>query len=176
MNLRFSFGAMLAVLVVFGAQGQMPDEYQVKAAFLYNFAKFVDWPPAAFETPHDPVTICLLGRSRLGTALEEAIHGKAVAERAFVVREVGGVEPASNCHILFVSSSERKRLRSIRDLLQGSGTLTVGESTGFATEGGVINFKLENGRVRLEINLDAADREKLHISSKLLSLAQIVRR
>jgi uncharacterized protein DUF4154 len=176
MNLRFSFGVVLAFLVAFGAQCELPDEYQVKAAFLYNFAKFVEWPPAAFDTSHDPVIICLLGQSPFSAALETAIHGKIVAERTFVVREVAGAEPASNCHILFVSSSERKRLRSIRELVKGSGTLTVGESTGFAAEGGVINFKLENGRVRLEINPDAADREKLHISSKLLSLAQIVRK
>lgn len=176
MNLRFSFPILLAGLVAFGARCQMPDEYQVKAAFLYNFAKFVEWPPSAFETSHDPVVICLLGQSRFANALEEAVQRKIVGERPFAVREIASAEPASNCHILFVSSSERKRLRSIRNLVNGSGTLTVGESTGFAAEGGVVNFKLENGRVRLEINPDAAEHEKLHISSKLLSLAQIVRK
>jgi hypothetical protein len=107
--------------------------------------------------------------------LEEAIHGKELAGRAFVVREISDPKCGSHCQILFVSSFERKRLRSMRDVVEGPGTLTVGESPGFAAEGGVVNFKLEKGRVRLEINPDAAEREKLRISSKLLSLAQIVR-
>jgi hypothetical protein len=176
MNWRSNFAIVLGILLLGTVRGQTPDEYHVKAAFLYNFAKFVEWPPEAFGTPHDPVVICVLGKSGTEGALEEAVHGRVLGERAFVVREVSDTETGRGCHFLFVSSSERKRLRSIREFVHGSGTLTVGESPGFATEGGVINFKLENGRVRLEINPDAAEREKLRISSKLLSLAQIVRK
>ena len=162
------------VLLAASARAQVAD-YQVKAAFLYNFAKFVEWPPQVFKTARDPIAICVLGKNPVGDALDEAVAGKAVEGRTFLVRQITEINPGSNCQILFVSSSERKRFRSMAASMKGAGILTVGEAQDFAAEGGVINFKLEAGRIRLEINLDAAEQAQLRISSKLLSLAQIVK-
>ncbi len=157
------------------ARAQEIDEYQVKAAFLYNFAKFVDWPSQTFKTPQDPIVICVLGHNPFGNALKDVIRGKSVDGRAFAFRQVENASGADACQILFVSSSEAKHFRALWGSLKPAGILTVGEAQGFAANGGVINFKLDDGRVRFEINVNAAELEQLRISSKLLSLAQIVR-
>jgi hypothetical protein len=163
------------ILPALCAPAQMLDEYQVKAAFLYNFAKFVEWPPEAFKTPKDPILVCVLGRNPFGNALEAAIRGKSIAGRMFAYRHVSDAEGASACQILFVGWEESKHFRALLESLKPMGILTVGEAQGFAADGGVINFKLDEGRVRFEINVDAAEHEQLHISAKLLSLAQIVK-
>jgi hypothetical protein len=168
----FLLGASLAA----AAQGQSSDEYRVKAVFLYNFAKFVEWPPETFRKSTDPITICTLGYDPYRRALEETVHEKTIRSRTFLVRQVSDVEQANTCQILFVSASERKRAAAILPGLKATGVLTVGETEGFAAEGGVINFKMEDGRVRLEVNVAAAERAKLRISSKLLSLVQIVKK
>lgn len=172
---RLKLVTLLGAILAAAASAWQIDEYQVKAAFLYNFARFVEWPASAFEKPDDPVRICILGENPFGSALEQAISGKVVEGRRFIVRQVSNNEPVGRCQVLFVNSSERKRFRSLAAGLKGRGILTVGESSGFASDGGIINFKLEAGRVRFEINPDAAEQERLRISSKLLSLAQIVR-
>ncbi len=164
-----------ALLLSLCAPAQVLDEYQVKAAFLYNFAKFVEWPPEAFRTAKDPILVCVLGHNPFGNALAEAIRGKSIAGRAFAYRHVSDAESASACQILFVGSEESKHFRSLLENLKPMGILTVGETQGFAADGGVINFKLDDGRVRFEINVNAAEHEQLHISAKLLSLAQIVK-
>jgi len=163
------------VLLALSAPAQALDEYQVKAAFLYNFAKFVEWPAAAFKTSTDPILVCVLGRNPFGNALEEAIRGKSIAGRSFAYRHVSDAAGASACQILFVGGDESKHFRSLLESLKPMGILTVGETQGFAADGGVINFKLDDGRVRFEINVEAAEHEQLHISAKLLSLAQIVK-
>ena len=167
--------ALVATVLLAGAGQAQVAEYQVKAAFLYNFAKFVEWPWHVFKAASDPIAICVLGKNPVENALDEVVAGKTVEGRAFLVRQIAEVNPGCNCQILFVSSSERKRFWSIADSIKGAGILTVGEAPDFAAEGGVINFKLEEGRIRLEINLDAAEHAQLRISSKLLSLAQIVK-
>ena len=175
MAFRLVTAALAGMLLAPGVDAQMIDEYQVKAAFLYNFAKFVEWPPEAFKTSRDPIRICVLGHNPFGGFLEEAIHGKSIEGRAFVFRQVSGTEEATGCQILFIGSSDTRRFRSLAQSLKPAGILTVGETQGFASDGGVINFKLEDGRVRFEINVDAAEHAQLHISSKLLGLAQIVK-
>jgi len=157
------------------AEEPVVEEYQVKAAFLYNFAKFVQWPASAFATAQEPITICVLGKNPVENALQEIIKGKTVEGRPFALRQISDGHPCK-CHILFVNSSDQKTFRPMARNLKGKGVLIVGETDGFASDGGVINFKLEHGRVRFEINVDSADQEKLRISSKLLSLAQIVRK
>jgi len=167
--------ALVATLLLAGPGQAQVAEYQVKAAFLYDFAKFVEWPPHAFRSAKDPIAICVLGKNPVENALDEVVAGKAVEGRTFLVRQIAEINPGCNCQILFVSSSERKRFRTMAASIKGLGILTVGEAQDFAAEGGVINFKLEEGRIRLEINLDAAEQSQLRISSKLLSLAQIVK-
>ena len=98
------------------ARGQSANEYQVKAAFLYNFAKFVEWPAQSFKSPDDPIAICTLGQNPFGSMLEDTVNGKKLEGRGFVVRAISDVQQASGCHILFVSSSEQKHLRSILDI------------------------------------------------------------
>ena len=175
MTLRLVTVIFLGMLLTARARGQEIDEYQVKAAFLYNFAKFVEWPSQAFKTSQDPIVVCVLGHNPFGNALQEVIRGKSVDGRAFAFRQVANAGEADTCQILFVSSAEAKHFRSLCGNLKPAGILTVGEAQGFAANGGVINFKLDDGRVHFEINVDAAERAQLHISSKLLSLAQIVR-
>ncbi len=175
MTFRLITVVLVGISLGRAAHGQELDEYQVKAAFLYNFAKFVEWPSETFKTSHDPILVCVLGPNPFGGALENAIRGKSIDGRALAFRHVSSAEQANACHILFIGSAEGKRFRSLCGSLRPAGILTVGEEQGFATGGGVINFKLEGGRVRFEINVDAAEREQLQISSKLLSLAQIVK-
>jgi hypothetical protein len=156
-------------------QAQTADEYHVKAAFLYNFAKFVEWPDSAFKNSSEPLVICILGRSPFGPLLEQAIQGKQIGGRNLVVRETADPREAADCHLLFIAASEKKRLPAVLEILKATSVLTVGESSNFAGAGGVINFRLDSGKVGLEINLCAAQRARLQISSKLLSLARIVK-
>jgi hypothetical protein len=168
---HFILVAVLGLVITPVLLGQV-DEYQVKAFFLSNFTRYVEWPSQKFNSATDSIVICILGRDPFGNALEQAVQGKAVEGRAVVVRQISEIRPQSSCHILFVSESERKRFRSSASAIRGSGVLTVGESEGFANDGGVITFRLEDDKVRFEINTEAAGREQLRISSKLLSLAR----
>jgi hypothetical protein len=173
-RLRLTLAFLVMVLAPAAAQAQV-NEYQVKAAFLYNFARYVEWPPQAFNSASDPIVICVAGQSPFGTSLEEAVSGKSLAGRRLVVREISAVGSKCNCQILFVTAAERKRFHSAVGELRDSAVLTVGDTPGFTRDGGVINFRLEDGKVRFEINVEAAEQEHLHISSKLLSLAEIVK-
>jgi hypothetical protein len=168
------FAIVLGATCILGLRGQI-NEYQVKALFLYNFARYVEWPSQSFKSANDPIVICILGQNPFGSALDEAVAGKVVEGRLFVVRQTSEVEQSGRCQMLFVNSSEQKRFRSMASKLKGSGVLMVGETPGFLADGGVINFRVEGGKVRFEIDADTARQERLQISSKLLSLAQTVR-
>ena len=151
------------------AQGQASREYDIKAAFLYNFVKYVDLP----SRPGGTITIGILGSDPSGGSFD-IINGKVVAGKTLSVKHLGTrLDP--HVDILFVSDSERARLRQIFDTLGRSGVLTVGETKGFAQSGGMINFVTEGNKVRFEINPDAAGRANVRISSQLLRLARIVR-
>jgi hypothetical protein len=176
MHLRSIFAIGLTLLTAGTVSAQINDEYRVKAAFLYNFAKFVEWPHDAWSSPADPVTLCVVGKSPFGDALTQVVEGKSVQGRPMCLRQIQDAGAAGNCRILFISDSERKRILTILGAVRGRGVLTVGESPGFAASGGVINFKIDGGHVRFEINLAAADEQKLTISSKLLSLAEVLRK
>jgi hypothetical protein len=157
------------------ARAQSLSEYQVKAAFLYNFAKFVEWPPNLFNDPRDPFVLCVAGDDPFGNLLDGIVLGKTANGHPLAVRRLRREQEARSCQILFVSSSERNRLRPVLKSLRGASVLTVGETDGFAQEGGMINLTLEDNRVHFEINVAAAERAGLKISSKLLSLARVVR-
>ena len=176
MFLKRSLGIVVSVLLSAGVRAQMLDEYQVKAAFLYNFAKFVEWPPQAFQRPGEPIAVCVVGQDRFEGALEETVKGKEAEGRPLVVRNVTVAKGFAGCQILFVSASERKHFPGILSSAKQCGLLTVGEAEGFASAGGMINFKREGGRVRFEINVEAAQQRELRISSKLLMLAETVKK
>ena len=168
-------GLVALVCVTFGDRiaGQM-DEYQVKAVFLLNFAKFVEWPATSFPKSGDPIVICILGQNPFGDHLSAAILRKAWGGRAFAIQLIADLSPKSRCQILFVNSSERQHFRALTG--SRSGVLTVGDTPGFIDDGGIINFKVEGGKIRFEINVDGAEQAQLTVSSKLLSLAQIIKK
>jgi hypothetical protein len=151
---------------------QKLDEYQVKAAFVVNFASFVEWPASAFHGQQDPFTICVLGRDPFGHSLESLSEGKVIDGRPFAIRHVNDVEQVNGCQILFLSSSERLRFRSIMESLKASSVLPIGDTSDFITEGGVIGLRLENGRIRIQIRAQGAKEKNLRISAHLLSLAE----
>ncbi|HEY9509510.1 MAG TPA: YfiR family protein [Verrucomicrobiae bacterium] len=153
------------------AQEVSPTEYQLKAAFLFNFAKFVDWPPAAFTNSTAPFVIGVLGQDPFGKDLENTVRNKSIGGHAIVARAVASIPDARQCQILFVSNSESKRLREILDGLRGASVLTVGENEKFFVAGGMVNFVVEGRKIRFQINDAAAKAAGLKISSKLLSLA-----
>jgi len=171
LSLILLLGATLQVR----AQGLGFNEYKVKAAFLYNFAKFVDWPPGTFANPNDPIVICVVGQNPFGSALENMVQGKKIGGRSFAVRLLPDTQQAGSCQILFIGAGEWKRTPALLDALKGEAILTVGETDDFTGLGGLVGFRLEGPRVRIQIALDSAERTKLRISSKLLSLAEIVK-
>jgi len=183
--LRVTAGRVLALILVAAgagagsvpqadAQSEPPSEYQIKAAFLYNFAKFVEWPADTFADPHDPIVLGIVGEDPFGSVLDKIVLGKTVNGRGLMIKRLKPGPDLRKCHILFISSSEKKHLAPILESLQGSSVLTVGETDRFAQSGGVINFILEENKVRFEINSETAARARLKISSKLLALARIV--
>lgn len=156
------------------AQTAASQEYQIKAVFLFNFARFVDWPPAAFADPQTPLVIGVLGEDPFGAFLDETVRDEAVGQRRLVVQRYRRAEEAAQCHILFISRSETGRLDQIVAGLGGRTTLTVSDIAGSAQRGVMIRFVTEQNRIRLRINLEAAKAAGLTISSKLLRPAEIV--
>jgi len=150
------------------------SEYEVKAAFLYNFAKFVEWPAEAFPDGNAPILVCIVGRDPFGDILNQTLLGKTVNGKPVIIQRGGITQDLRFCHIVFISSSERKRLAQIMQRLNGASVLTVSEIEGFAELGGIINFTLEGNKVRFEINVTSAERARLRISSKLLALAKAI--
>jgi hypothetical protein len=148
--------------------------YEVKAAFLFNFAKFIDWPPGSFASPQSAFTICVLGRDPFGNILDDSLQGKVIGDRPLAVRRFKDKAEARGCQMVFVSSSESPHLADIVETLRGANVLLVGETNGFAASGGTIEFTLEDNHVRFAINTDAADRSGLKFSAKLLALAKLV--
>jgi YfiR/HmsC-like len=174
----FAIFGLLTFLCVTGtsrAEGQEPpSEYQVKAAYLLNFLKFVEWPDDAFADPLAPYVVGVVGDDPFGSALPQVVIGKTVQGRDLVIRVYRAGEAVRGAHILFISASEKKRLPAILSALRGLSTLTVGDTEEFLEAGGMIQFLSENDRIRFAINVDAARRGRLRISSKLLSLAKVV--
>lgn len=151
------------------------EEYAVKAVFLYNFGKFVDWPNLGSATDRETMALGILGKDPFGRALDEVFAGKTLQHRPVEIRRLQSVDEADGCHILFISSSESKKVPEILKKLAGLPILTVGESQDFVESGGMIEFAIVDNKVRFEINAGAAGRSRLKISSRLLSLATDVR-
>lgn len=156
------------------AQTNPSVEYQVKAAFLFNFARFIEWPPQAFLNEKTPITLCVFGSDPFGGALDEIIRGKTINKREVVARRTIELSELKTCQLVFVSSSEDKSLSEILNSLKGVSALVVGESEGFAEAGGGVQFFLEDNKLRFAVNIEALQRSKLTVSSKLLALARIV--
>jgi len=176
LSLILQLGAAFELCAQATVPGAGFDEYQVKAAFLYNFAKFVEWPPGTFASPSDPIGICIAGVNPFGSMLDTMVQGKKMGERVFLVRRMPDTQEAKGCQILFIGGTEWKTVHALLDALTGAAILTVGETEDFTAAGGMIAFQLAGPRVRIQIDLETAEHSRLKISSKLLSLAQIVKR
>jgi hypothetical protein len=150
-------------------------EYEVKAAFLVKFGMFVDWTTNQTATANTaPFVIGILGTDPFGTSFDTAIQKEKIGGRPVQLRR--GQTPAElgNCHMVFISHSEEKNLAELFSLFAGQGVLTVGESPGFATRGGMIGFVKVEGKIRFEINSPVAERSGLRVSAKLLQLSRPV--
>jgi hypothetical protein len=159
---------------VASAASKSPTEHQVKAAFLYNFANFVEWPAAALGPAGSPLKVCVLGADPFGGALDEAFRDQVVQGRKVLIVRGQTLDALGRCHILFLPQAEQGRWRDMVRELRSVPTLTVGDGPPLAREGGIINFVIEAQRVRFEINPTAAEQAGLRISSKLLTLAKVV--
>jgi hypothetical protein len=173
------FGLLCFVLIVLGvaqsASAQStPDEYQVKAAFLFHFAQFLDWPADGLNSGDTPLRLCIFDDEPRRQELQSTIEGKLIGARVFHVRLINRQQEIQGCNILFLSRDEARRQTAVLVSLRGSPVLTVGESADFLSDGGMIRFHLEKDRIRFDINLDAAELSHLKISSRLLLLANSV--
>ncbi len=172
----------IASTALIGALGAFPapagadesGEYTIKAAFLYNFAKFVTWPESAFNNDRSPIVIGILGNNPFDRLLEKTVEGKQIDGRDFVIKRFKRFEEVERCQILFVGISDTDRIARLFDALDLHGVLTVGDADRFARTGGMIGFFMEDDKVRFEINVDAAEMSGLEISSQMLSLARLV--
>ncbi len=152
---------------------QNVTESEVKAAFLYNFAKFVEWPEDRFTSPSDPVRLCVFGGESLESDLRQVVNGKSIGTRPVQIQRVG-LPQVKHCHVLFLGASESQRLPQVLEAARSGSVLTVGDFPGFTEQGGVISLVVDENRIRFEVNLKAAQEARLKLSSKLLSLAKSV--
>jgi hypothetical protein len=150
------------------------NEYTVKAAFLFHFSQFVEWPASTVPSPNSPLTYCTVGDDPFLGELDETLKGKSVGNHALAVLHLTARDPIDGCQILFIRSSEKKSFSEVSTKAERYSILTVGESEHFTRDGGMIGFFLENNRVRFDINLDATKRANLKVSSRLLLLARNV--
>lgn len=160
-----------------GALGQQkPNEYQVEAAYLYNFSRFVEWPAQSANAASDSFTICVLGEDPFGPTLDAVFAGEKIGDRKVVAKRISGPRESGSCQVLFISSSEAKRFHKIIEALDKSAVLTVSDIPQFSRRDGMIEFVLEENRIRFEVNLTAAQHVGLTLSSELLKVATTVRR
>ena len=166
--------AVLLFLPIFALQaaGQRASEYQLKAAFVYNFTKFIDWPGESVRSL--TFQICVLGQNPFGSELTQLTDGKVIEGHPVQVLIVTNYHLARSCQVVFISASENARMKEILSALRGRSVLTVGDSQGFVDAGGMIELLVEDERMRFEVNLHAANEARLKISAKLLSLAKAV--
>lgn len=162
--------AVLAPLRV-AAQQQSTLEYRVKAAYLLNFMRYVQWPADAFVSPDDPIRVCVVGDDPFGTALEATLAGRTAQQRLIALDRVDGPAQARDCHLVFISEEEWRRRPDLLAAVRAYGVLTVGEGSDFARSGGVLSFVPVGRTVRFAVNLDARDGAGLQISSRMLALA-----
>ncbi len=172
--------ALLLTVVSIGDRQLMAStntafEYEVKAAFLFRFAQFVEWPPETFKGTLEPFTYCTIGDDPFHGALERTMNGKTIGQRSLRVEHLNGVKKIAECQVLFFGGAEEKK--QMEEMLASAGTLpilTVGEADQFAKSGGAIGFCTEDNKIRFEVNLEAAGKAGLKISAKLLALAKTV--
>lgn len=150
---------------------ELPLEYPIKAAFLYNLVKFVEWP----AQPNAPITVCVLGKGSLEATLQQVVEGKQMDGRPLLVRHIGKTAEVKGCQVAFIADSEVERLPDILLALKDSRVLTVSDIDGFANQGGMIYLLVDNKKVHFEVNTDSLSRARVKISARFLQLATVVR-
>jgi hypothetical protein len=150
-------------------------ERRVKAAFVYKFLSFVEWPASSFVQTDGPIVVGVAGSDDLASELSALVAGRVANERAVSVRRVREPVEVSGLHALFIGRSEARRLASFARAAQQSNVLLISESPGALAQGSMINFVIVEGRVRFEVALDAVERANLRLSSRLLAVAHSVR-
>jgi len=155
-------------------QASSPNEYAVKAAFLFHFAQFVEWPDGVFQTASSPVVYCTIGEDPFQGALDETLKGKTIDARALQVRHLKDGSEAQGCHVAFIGKIGKRRVTDELANLGSNPVLTIGETEEFVKNNGMIAFCVEENKIRFDINLQAAERANLKISSRLLALAKTV--
>jgi hypothetical protein len=166
---------MLAASVLAAQAVPTSQEYPLKAAFIYNLAIFTEWPSGVPERSDARFVIGILGEDPFGAAMDEVVAGKRIKGRPVAVKRLAWGDSVDGCQILFLSLSEKSRIPEIDRLVGGRPVLTVSEGSNFTKQGGMIGFVLEENRIRFEVNVAAARRHHLQLSSKLLRLAKIVK-
>ena len=170
---------ILFLLLCLVSPGNLPanstaEEYSVKAAFLFHFAQFVEWPPETFKEAGTPLVYCTIGEDPFHGSLDAALNGKTIGARSLHVRHLKQPSELQGCHVVFLGEKEKRLFSTVLELLKGSPVLIVGESEHFVQDGGTIGFSLEENKIRFEVNLEAAEKARLRISSRLLALAKTV--
>lgn len=149
-------------------------EAQIKAAFLYKFAGYVEWPKTAFALPETPFTIAVMGDNPVAVELVRVVTGRRINDRNVIIKQLGMGDPVAGAHILFIGSDMSAQLARLLQTMRPQPVLTVTETEGALTQGSVINFVVSDRRIRFEISRGAADRNQLRLSSRLLAVAQHV--
>src|SRR5437016_12457853 len=166
--------ALAATFLIFGLQARAQNfdeagssEYLVKAGFIYNFAKLVEWPAASFTSPGQPIVIGVLGSDSFATTLERVVEGKKIEVRPFSVKRLNAAKDSKDCacQMLFIASAESTHAEAIIQLLKGASVLTIAETPGFSKQGGIINFVLGDGKAAFELNVDAAKHAAMKLGS-----------
>ena len=173
--LRILLLAVLLAAVAAEPQATASLDQKVKAAYLYNFAKFVEWPPESATPNSNALAVCVLDDEAFAEVVEQTVRGKTANGRPFVVRRNPEPQQIRSCHILFIGAVERKRWGRLVEAVAGSGVLTVSDTDRFTHIRGIINFIVEGNRIQFEVNVDAVARSGLRISSRLLQVARVVR-
>lgn len=155
------------------AQPESPREYDVKAVFLFNFARFAEWPEVRSGKPENALVIGILGDDPFGSALDRAVQNETIRELPIVIRRAQRIEDLPSCNMLYISIKDTQKVQAILRSLAGRGVLTVGEGEDFIRAGGIIAFRTQQQRIRFQINLDVAEREGFRISAKLLKVADV---
>ena len=171
---RLALPVLLAALAMQAAVAE-PTEYAIKAAYLYKFGAYVEWPGTAFTAPTTALTLCVVGDDPFGPTLDEAVNGQRVGGRPVVVRRLKALAHGAGCHIAYVGIAEPQRAQQTLELARGDNVLTVTDAKGGSVPG-VIQFVIKDNRVRFDIDADAAAQSGLTVSSKLLSLALNVKK
>jgi len=162
------------LLCVSVSEATAQSEDQIKAAFLFNFARYVEWPVEAFAGPEDAVKICMVGAASFAGVVSKTVSGKSVENRPVAVDTLAGLSELSGCHILYVGAGIGFDPGEVASRAAGASVFTVADHEGFASRGGIANFIRADNKVRFEINPSAAKKAGLKISSRLLRLAKVV--